>query len=111
MITIVLLIAILIPMAFAADPNPEVTKIERSAAQEGGDISPIWITYYSTTTTWLPAVRVTAPPVLGASPTAVVATNGVAETDWSKGSESVCTDVEQAVCPIVEGGRRVRLLA
>jgi hypothetical protein len=102
-IIILPLIAILTPMAFAVDPNPNLTNIKRSAAQGGGDISPIWITYYSTTTTWLSAVTITAPPVLVASPTPVVSTEGVIKTDWSKGSGSVCTEVEQAVCPIVEG--------
>jgi hypothetical protein len=106
-IAVLLLIAILIPIAFAVDSTPEVTKVARSAAQEGGDISPIWITYYSTTTTWLPAVTVTAPPVLGSSLTPVMSTEGVAETDWSKGFTSVCTEIEQAVCPIVEGRKTV----
>jgi hypothetical protein len=102
---LLLLVAILIPTALAVDPTPKPTNIKRSAAaaQGGDDISPIWITYYSTTTTWLPAVTVTALPVRGSSSTLVVSTEGVAETDWPKGSGSVCTEVEQAVCPIVEG--------
>jgi hypothetical protein len=49
-ITVLLLIAILIPTAFAVDQDPEAMNIKRSA-QGGGDISPVWITYYSTTTT------------------------------------------------------------
>lgn len=52
------LFAMLLPVVLA-DPGREVT--ERSA-QDG--ISPIWITFYSTTTTWLPVVTITAPPVL-----------------------------------------------
>lgn len=111
-LSILTVLAILIPMAFAADPksNIELTKRSAAAAADGGDdISPIWITYYSTTTTWLPAVTVTAPPVLGASPTPTMSTDvTAAETDWlgvpiSTGLGHVCTEVEQAVCPIVEG--------
>jgi hypothetical protein len=109
-------LAILLPLAFAADPqvNFEVAGRSAQAAQggESGDVSPIWITYYSTTTTWLSAVTVTAPPVLGASSTGTGSTDGTAAgTDGlgssvlggSGSSVHVCTEVEQAVCPIVEG--------
>jgi hypothetical protein len=104
-ITILLLIAIFIPTAFAVDRNPEAMNIKRSA-QGGGDMSPIWITYYSTTTTWLPAVTVTAPPVWGvlSTPTgsADVTAAGTDVLSVPR-SGSVCTEVDQAVCPIVEG--------
>jgi hypothetical protein len=77
-IAILLLLAILIPMAFAGT-SAEVKKI--SSAQEG-DLAPIWITYNLTTTTWLPAVTVTAPPVLGPPPTPIGSTDvTAAETD------------------------------
>jgi hypothetical protein len=117
-IAILFLIALLIPMAFA-DPNPEVTNIKRSA-QGDGDISPIWITYYSTTTTWLPAVTVTAPPVVEASSPTTGSVETSVGTDWSSipvpttGSGSVCTEAAQAVCPVVEGrkmGVLVRVVA
>jgi hypothetical protein len=108
------LLAVLIPMAFAADPtsNFKLTKRSAAAAPGGGDLSPIWITYYSTTTTWLPAVTVTAPPILGswAMPTPTKSTDFVVtETDWVGSSPTsgisghICTEFEQAVCPIVEG--------
>jgi hypothetical protein len=102
-------LAILIPVAFAVDPSPEVTERSAAAAQGGDDVSPIWITYYSTTTTWLPAVTVTAPPVLDPSPMPTGSTDGTAAgTNWpgspsSERSGHVCIEVEQAVCPIVEG--------
>ena len=105
-ITVLLLIAVLISTAFAVDPDPELPNIKRSAAQRCGDISPIWITYYSTTTTWLPAVTVTAPPVWGvlSTPTgsADVTAAGTDVLSVPR-SGSVCTEVDQAVCPIVEG--------
>jgi hypothetical protein len=108
------LLAVLIPMVFAADPtsNLKLTKRSAAAAAGGGDLSPIWITYYSTTTTWLPAVTVTAPPILGSSamPTPTKSTDfTVTETDWVGSSPTsgisghICTEFEQAVCPIVEG--------
>lgn len=78
------LFAMLLPVVLA-DPGREVT--ERSA-QDG--ISPIWITCYSTTTTWLPVVTITAPPVLR--------------------SGSVCTEADPAVCPVV-GGRKTGIPA
>jgi hypothetical protein len=104
-------LAVLTPMALAGDPSPEVTK-RSPAAQGDDDVSPIWITYYSTTTTWLPAVTVTAPPILGSSPmpTPTKSTDfTVTETDWvgsspiSGISGHICTEFEQAVCPIVKG--------
>lgn len=104
-ITVLLLIAIFAPTAFAVDQNPEAMNIKRSA-QGGGDMSPIWITYYSTTTTWLPAVTITAPPVWGVSSTPTGSTDVTAAgTDILSipRSGSVCTEVDQAVCPIVEG--------
>jgi hypothetical protein len=106
-------LAILLPLALAADPqvNFEVTERSAAAAQgrESGDVSPIWITYYSTTTTWLSAVTVTAPPVLNSSPMPTGSMDGTAAgTNWpgspsSERSGHVCIEVEQAVCPIVEG--------
>ena len=104
-------LAVLIPMALAGDPSPEVTK-RSSAAQRDDDVSPIWITYYSTTTTWLPAVTVTAPPILGSSPMptptestdfTVTETDGVGSSPISGISGHICAEFEQAVCPIVEG--------
>jgi hypothetical protein len=108
-------LAVLIPMAFAADPtsNPEMMKRSPAAAAQGDDdVSPIWVTYYSTTMTWLPAVTVTAPPIPGSSPmpTPTKSTDfTVTETDWvgsspiSGISGHICTELEQAVYPIVEG--------
>jgi hypothetical protein len=109
-------LAILLPLALAADPQVDFGAAERSAqaaqGRESGDVSPIWITYCFTTTTWLSAVTVTAPPVLGASSTGTGSTDGTAAgTDGlgssvlggSGSSVHVCTEVEQAVCPIVEG--------
>lgn len=78
-LAVLLLIVLLIPMAFA-DSSPEATKWKRSAQND--DVSPIWITYYSTTTVWPPAVTATTPLGLGSS---------------------VCTEADPAVCPIVEG--------
>ena len=73
-----LLIALLLPMAFAdMDSNPEVMK--RSAQN---DMSPIWITYYSSTTVWPLAVTATTPPGSGLS---------------------ICTEADPVVCPIVDG--------
>jgi hypothetical protein len=101
-------LAILIPVALAADPQVDFEVAERSA-QGGDDVSPIWTTYYSTTTTWLLAVTVTAPPVLSSSPTPTgSADETAAGTNWpgspsSERSGHVCIEVEQAVCPIVEG--------
>jgi hypothetical protein len=103
------LLAILIPLAFAADTQSSPGLTKRSAQ---GDVSPIWITYYSTTTTWLPAVTVTAPPVVDPSSTPTGSTDGTAAGTDGLGSSMpggswasvhVCTEVEQAVCPIVEG--------
>jgi hypothetical protein len=104
------LLAILIPMALAESTHG-VTKVGRSAAAQGDDVSPIWITYYSTTTTWLPAVMVTAPPTSGPSPTPTRSIEGVAGTGGLSVPRSGlgCTEVEQAVCPIVEG-RKTRVL-
>jgi hypothetical protein len=102
---LLLLIAIFVPTAFAVDRNPEAMNIKRSA-QGGGDMSPIWITYYSTTATWLPAVTVTAPPVWGVSSTPTGSADVIAAgTDILSvpRSGSACTEVDQAVCPIVEG--------
>ena len=103
-------LAILLPLALAADPQVNFEVTERSAqGGESGDVSPIWITYYSTTTTWLLAVTVTAPPVLSSSPTPTgSADETAAGTNWpgspsSERSGHVCIEVEQAVCPIVEG--------
>jgi hypothetical protein len=77
-ILLLLLLAISVPMAIAGT-SAEVKK--RSSAQEG-DLAPIWITYNFTTTTWLPAVTVTAPPVLGPPPTPIGSTDvTAAETD------------------------------
>jgi hypothetical protein len=104
-------LAILLPLALAADPQVNFEVAGRSA-QGGDDVSPIWITYYSTTTTWLPAVTVTAPPVLNSSPMPTGSMDGTAAGTDGLGSSMpggswlsvhVCTEVEQAVCPIVEG--------
>ena len=106
-------LAMLLPVALAADPQLDFEVAWRSASavqgRESGDVSPIWITYYSTTTTWLLAVTVTAPPVLSSSPTPTGSADEIAAgTNWpgspsSERSGHVCIEVEQAVCPIVEG--------
>ena len=110
--TTITITAPLIPIAFASPHDEKLT--QRSAAAAQGDVvSPIWITYYSTTTTWLPVATVTAPPVQGAMISSVVTTDSVDSSvmtgvDWPENSlpaepGSVCTEADQAVCPIVEG--------
>ena len=104
------LLALLTPMAFA-ESSQGVKKVGRSAAVREDDVSPIWITYYSTTTIWLPVVMVTAPPTSGLSSTPTRSIEGVAGTGGLSVPRSGlgCTEVEQAVCPIVEG-RKTRVL-
>jgi hypothetical protein len=74
----------------------------REAAPQ--DTSPIWITYYSTTTVWLPVVTVTAPPVANSAPsTAPISEAGLTWQTAQPAIGTVCTEKNPAVCPIVLG--------
>jgi hypothetical protein len=68
------------------------------------DLSPIWVTYYSTTTIWLPMVTVTAPPVANSAPsTAPISEAGITWQTPQPAIGTLCTEKNPAVCPIVLG--------
>jgi uncharacterized membrane protein len=67
------------------------------------DLPPIWVTYYSTTTVWLPVVTVTAPPVANSAQTAPISEAGITWQTAQPAIGTVCTEKDPAVCPIVLG--------
>jgi hypothetical protein len=85
------------------DKEPVNTAIlAREASPQ--DLSPIWVTYYSTTTVWLPVVTVTAPTVANSAPsTAPISEAGITWQTAQPAIGTVCTEKDPAVCPIVLG--------
>jgi hypothetical protein len=84
------------------DKKPVDTAIlAREASPQ--DLSPIWVTYYSTTTVWLPVVTVTAPPVANSAPTAPISEAGITWQTAQPAIGTSCTEKDPAVCPIVLG--------
>lgn len=76
--------------------------LQKRTAQ--GEPDPIWVTSYTTTTTYLPTVTVTESPDPALEPAAYA--TGAAGDFWQPapvGIEGICTERNLAVCPIVLG--------
>lgn len=81
------------------DELPSTTTLSPRMAQT--ELPPVWITYYTTTTVWPPAMTAPAPPCTQTNPGVcpIVMTGN----PWEPPAAAICTEPNQAVCPIVLG--------